>query len=211
MFDWITALIGQAGYLGIALLMFAENVFPPIPSELIMPLAGFLVHKGQLGFLPVMIAGSVGSLAGAWLWYYAAVKFGRQRVYRLIERHGRWFTMTSDDLERAEAWFERHGELAVLIGRMLPGVRTLISVPAGLTGMGQAKFLALSAVGTAGWVGVLTGAGILLGSQYERVSAWLNPVSNLLIAAFVLVYVYRLVTHKGRASTDGEEAPRSQS
>jgi membrane protein DedA with SNARE-associated domain len=144
-----------------------------------------------------MLAGVVGSLLGAWIWYFAALKFRRGRVRRLIERHGRWFTLTTDDLDRAEAWFARHGQLAVLLGRMLPGARTLISVPAGLTRMPLGLFLALSTLGTVGWVGFLTAAGMLLGSQYERVAGWVNPVSNSLFIALAVLYVYRLVTHKG--------------
>ncbi|MDW4497225.1 DedA family protein [Sulfitobacter sp. D35] len=206
MFDWIVALLQQAGYFGIAFLMFAENVFPPIPSELIMPLAGFLVHRGDLGFVPTMLAGMAGSIAGAWIWYFAAMKFKRRRVRRLISNHGRWFTMTLEDLDRAEDWFERHGRMAVLVGRLLPGVRTLISVPAGLTGMPQGTFLLLTAVGTTVWVGILTLAGMLLGSQYDLVQQWLNPVSNILFGALALIYVYRLVTHKGVVEDEGQGA-----
>jgi membrane protein DedA with SNARE-associated domain len=149
--------------------------------------------------VPTVLSGALGSLAGAWLWYFAAVRFRRRRVYRLIERHGRWLTLTTADLERAEGWFTRHGRMAVLVGRLLPGVRTLISVPAGLTGMGLATFLALTTIGTLAWVVVLTLAGMLLGSQYEAVAHWLNPVSNVLFIGLAALYGYRLLTRKGRS------------
>ncbi|ASM72936.1 MULTISPECIES: DedA family protein [Roseobacteraceae] len=197
MFDWITGLISQSGLPGIFLLMLGENMFPPIPSEVIMPLGGFLVEKGELTMPGVIIAGSLGSLLGTTLWYWAAVRLGDQRMRDLIVNYGRWLTMSEADYDRARDWFERHGNLAVLIGRMIPGVRTLISVPAGLTGMPITRFLALSLVGSVIWVALLTAAGYALGSQFALVSDWINPVSNLLFAGLAIVYVYRLFTHKG--------------
>ena len=113
MFDWITGLLDAAGYLGVAFLMFAENVFPPIPSELIMPLAGFLAYQDQMNFVGVVIAGSIGSLAGTYLYYIIARKIGHDRVRHLLEKHGRWLTMSPEDLDRASDWFDRHGNLAL--------------------------------------------------------------------------------------------------
>ncbi|MFD2739460.1 DedA family protein [Sulfitobacter aestuarii] len=197
MFDWITGLLEQGGYFATAFLMWFENIFPPVPSELVMPLAGFLVYQGKLTLIGVLLAGTFGSLLGTWLWYLAARKFGQERLRRLVEKHGRWLTISTDNLDRASDWFERHGRMAILLGRMVPGVRTLISVPAGLTGMKTAPFLLYSLIGTLIWNSGLTGLGYLLGSQYTRVAQWLNPVTNVLLAALVLIYLYRLVTHKG--------------
>ncbi|KZY02195.1 MULTISPECIES: DedA family protein [unclassified Sulfitobacter] len=198
MFDWITGLLDQFGYFGVGFLMFAENVFPPIPSELIMPLAGFLTYEGNLNFFAVLVAGSIGSLLGTGLWYLGARKIGRRRVREFIARHGRWLTITLEDLDRASDWFERHGRGAVLIGRMVPGIRTVISVPAGLTGMAVTPFLVYSLIGTLIWNLLLTGLGYALGSQYDLVQTYLNPVSNIIFAAIALLYVYRLVRGKGK-------------
>ncbi len=190
--------MADLGYFAVALLMFAENIFPPIPSEVIMPLAGYLVFEGKLTFAGVLIAGSIGSLIGTWIWYAVAARIGKDRVYHLVEKHGRWLTLSTADLDRAEGWFERHGKGAVLLGRMVPGVRTLISVPAGLTDMPLHIFFIYSLIGTAVWTALLTGAGFLLGSQFDRVAAWLNPVTNLLLGGLLVIYVYRLIRGKGK-------------
>ena len=193
MVDWITGFISSTGYLGIALLMFAENVFPPIPSELIMPFAGFVAARGELNPIGVLVAGVVGSLLGAVPWYLAGRWLGNERLKRLADRHGRWLTVSREDLERAEAWFHRYGVVSVVVGRLVPAVRTLISVPAGITRMHPIPFFAWSAVGTLAWTGFLVGAGYLLESHYERVAEWIDPFSKLVLAAIVAMYLYRLV------------------
>ena len=198
MFDWITGVLDAVGLFGVAFLMFAENVFPPIPSELIMPLAGFNAAQGEGNIVLTIIAGSIGSLAGATLWYWIGHAIGADRLKRFAARHGRWLTITPDDIDQANRWFERHGALAVLIGRLIPTVRTLISVPAGVAGMPLAKFLLWSAVGTVAWTALLALAGYFLESQYERVSEWLNPVSTAVVAIIVAIYLYRVVTYRRR-------------
>lgn len=199
MFDWLTGVVEQAGYLGLAFLMLIENVFPPIPSELIMPLGGYLAHEGRLNAAVVVLAGSVGSLAGTYLWYFGARHLDRQKIYGLIDRHGWWLTLSRQDMKSAEDWFESHQGRAVFFGRMVPGVRTLISVPAGFAGMPRWRFLVLSLAGTVIWVGLLTGAGYVLGTQYEKVSGWINPVTNVLLGAVVVYYLQRLIRGKGRS------------
>lgn len=194
MFDWIIAAIAQYGYLGIALLMFAENVFPPIPSELIMPFAGFVATRGQLDPVGVVAAGVAGSLAGAMPWYWAGRRLGRARLQRLAERHGRWLTVSADDVARAERWFDRHGAAAVLMGRLVPAIRSVISAPAGMVRMPLPRFVLWSAVGTLLWSAALTSLGWLLESQYARVADWLDPVSKAVLAAIAVSYAYRVVT-----------------
>ncbi len=135
MFDWITGIVDRTGYLGVALLMFAENLFPPVPSELIMPLAGFAAARGDLSLPLVLAAGVAGSLAGALFWYWIGRKVGADRLKRWAGRHGRWLTLSPGDVDEADAWFDRHGVKAVLLGRLIPAVRTLVSVPAGLAAM----------------------------------------------------------------------------
>lgn len=198
MLDWIIWALESTGYVGVALLMLGENVFPPIPSELIMPLAGFTAARGTLSYTGVMIAGTLGSLAGAYFWYEVGRRLGHDRLKAWCGRHGRWLTMTPGDVDHAADWFRRHGAVAVLIGRVVPGIRTLISVPAGVAGMPRLSFLAWSALGTIVWVGMLVAAGALLESQYQRVEGWVDPITTGLFVAFLLYYVYRLVTFEQR-------------
>ena len=200
MFDWITGLVEQTGYLGIALLMLAENVFPPIPSELIMPMAGFTAARGELNMVGVVVAGTAGSLAGALLWYYIGRWVGLERLKRWAAKHGRWLTISPEDVDEAAAWFNRHGGKAVLIGRLIPAVRTLISVPAGVAGMALPRFLAYSALGTALWTALLAAAGYLLEDQYQKVGDYLNPVSNVILGLIVLGYLYRVITFRRRGA-----------
>lgn len=201
MFDWITGFVEQSGYLGIALLMFLENVFPPIPSELIMPLAGYSATQGQLNIVLVIIAGSVGSLLGALLWYYVGRWLGCERVRRFAATHGRWLTITPGEVDHARDWFQRHCGKSVFIGRLVPAVRTLISIPAGIAEMPLVKFLLYSTAGTVLWTALLAAAGYLLGSQYQQVSSWVGPVSNVIVGALVIWYIYRVVTFDPQEAT----------
>jgi membrane protein DedA with SNARE-associated domain len=196
MFDWITGFVVRGGYVGVCLLMLAENVVPPIPSELIMPLAGFTAARGQLSLLLVVLAGTAGSILGAVFWYYVGRRLGSERLKRLTARHGRWLTLSPDDVDRADDWFRRHGARAVFFGRLIPTVRTLISVPAGIAGMPLPRFLAWSVLGTGLWTALLAGAGYLLQSQYERVSDYLNPVSTVVVVLIIGWYLYRVVTFR---------------
>ena len=196
MFDWITNLVAQTGYAGIALLMLAENVFPPIPSELIMPLAGFTAARGDLSLVGVLVSGTLGSLAGAVVWYEIGRRVGIDRLRHWAGRHGRWLTMSPEELDQAVAWFRAHAGLAVLVGRLIPAVRTLISVPAGVAGMGLPAFLAWTSAGTALWTAFLTGAGYLLEGGYDQVSGWLNPITNLVMVLIALGYAYRVATFR---------------
>jgi len=194
MFDWITALIDQLGLPGVALMMFLENVFPPIPSELIMPLAGFNAAQGRMGLVGVILAGTLGSLAGAVLWYLLGRAVGTARLRRLAARHGRWLTVTPGELDRADAWFDRHGGVAVFLGRLVPTVRTLISIPAGLSEMPLGRFLAWSGLGTLIWTTLLALAGYLLEDAYHRVEGWVNPVSTVVVLGIVGLYLWRVAT-----------------
>jgi membrane protein DedA with SNARE-associated domain len=198
MFDWIVGWVESGGYVAIALLMLLENVFPPIPSELIMPLAGFSAAKGSLNIVGVVAAGTVGSLAGAFFWYWIGRALGPERLKAFAGRHGRWLTLEPDEIDRARAVFDRHRASALFFGRLIPTVRTLISVPAGVNRLPLGVFAFWSTLGTGLWTALLAGAGYLLQSQYERVSEWLNPVSNAVLAALVLWYLYRVIRFKAR-------------
>lgn len=196
MFDWITGIVESAGYLGIIFLMFLENLFPPIPSEVIMPLAGFAAAQGTLNFWGVLASGIIGSLLGALPWFYLGYYFGLERVKWLAGRYGRLMTVTPSEVDAAHAWFLRYGKIAVLSGRVVPTIRTLISVPAGLARMQLPIFFFYSAIGTAVWTTLLVIAGYVLESQYERVGEYIDPATNIVIAMVVLVYLYRVVTFK---------------
>jgi membrane protein DedA with SNARE-associated domain len=191
--DWIVDIVRELGVVGIALLMFAENLFPPLPSEVIMPLAGYLSASEEVSFWGAVVAGSVGSLAGATLWYWIGRRFDRDQLCDRIERHGAWWAMTPNDVDRAVDWFKGHGRFSVLLGRLMPVVRTLISVPAGFSRMPVAWFLVLSAIGTAIWTVALAFAGRLLGQQFDQIERYIGLVSWVVIAAAVVTYVVRVV------------------
>jgi membrane protein DedA with SNARE-associated domain len=199
MLEWITNTINSLGYWGIALLMFLENLFPPIPSELIMPLAGFTASPYQpggakLNIIGVFIAGVLGSVLGALIWYYPGKLLGEQRLKDLADKHGKWLAISSRDIAKAKRWFDTQGNKAVFIGRLVPGIRTLISVPAGISNMHLLPFLFYTTLGSAAWVGLLTYSGYLLGSQYEVVDEYLAPVSKIVLGGLVLafaVWVFR--------------------
>lgn len=201
MFDWVVGIVRDGGYLGVFLLMFAENVFPPIPSEVIMPLAGFVAAGGDLDIALVILAGSLGSLAGAVFWYVIGLWLGNGRVEWAIRRFGRILTMNLDDLDKARAWFAWRAWLAVFLGRLVPTVRTLVSVPAGIAPMALAPFLFWTSLGTAIWTGLLALAGYLLEQRYVLIQDWVDPVSKVVVVLIVGFYLYRLVTYRpGRGS-----------
>lgn len=199
MFDLISGLVERSGYVGIALLMFAENLFPPIPSEVIMPVAGFAAARGDLDIFLVVLAGAIGSALGAAVWFYVGLWFGSKRLRSLAARYGRWLTISPDEVDRATAWFRRHAGLSVFMGRMVPGVRTLISVPAGVARMPKGAFALYTTLGSAIWSGALAAAGYALGENYERVSDWLNPATTAVLVLIASVYIYRVITFQKAA------------
>lgn len=196
MTDWIRSLMEEWGAGGVAVLMFLENVFPPIPSEVVLPLAGYQAAAGDLSLVLALAAGTAGSLAGVTLWYGLARWLGSRGLKRFARRHGRLLTLSADDIDRVNDWFGRHGGKAVLLGRMVPGIRTLISVPAGVCGMPVWKFLLLSGVGTAAWSAALITAGYQLGAEFEQVGKYVSPIGNLVFGVVAVWYLYRVVTWK---------------
>ena len=191
MFEWVTALIAHLGYGGVALLMFLENLVPPIPSELIMPLAGFVASQGEMRHGAALAAGTTGSFAGALLWFLAARRVGDRRLRSFVRKHGKWVTLTCRDLDQANEWFHRHGPASVFLGRLIPGVRTFISVPAGLSAMPLGTFCAYTLLGTVSWTAALLFAGHILKANYELVSDYIGFLSSAVMALFVLTLVWR--------------------
>lgn len=198
MVEWITNTMDSLGYWGIGILMFLENLFPPIPSELIMPLAGFTISQGKMEFAPAVFAGVMGTVIGALPWYYAGKILGEQRLKSLADRYGKWLTISSKDITKATGWFDRHGGKAVFFCRLVPGVRTLISLPAGISNMPILPFLLYSTIGTTLWVGLLTYAGYALGDNYELVDEYLAPVSKIVLAILIAAFVIWIVQKRRR-------------
>jgi len=196
MTEWITGLIERMGYLGIALLMFLENLFPPLPSEVIMPMAGYTASDGNLSIVGVLAAGTVGTLGGALFWFTVARKLGEERLRRWAERHGRWITLSPGDIDKLDAWFDAHSRWAVPVGHLVPGIRTLISIPAGIFGMGLTRFVLLTTLGAGAWTSALGLAGYVLGSRFDQVDRYLGPASTVIMGAILLLYLYRVVTFK---------------
>jgi membrane protein DedA with SNARE-associated domain len=196
MSDWIIRLIEQSGYLGVGFLMFLETVFPPIPSEIIMSVAGLTAAKGKMSLAGVILSGALGAMIGNLLWYLAARVIGIERFHPLINRFGRYLTIDWHEVERAKALFGKQGWAIVLFGRMLPTLRSLVSIPAGLLDMRLSTFLVFSTIGTVGWTALIAGFGYTLGSNFEDVEKIIGPLSSAVIAVVVLAYVWRLITWK---------------
>jgi membrane protein DedA with SNARE-associated domain len=196
MFEWINRIMAELGAFGVGLLMLIENIFPPIPSEVIMPLAGLAAAVEGSGFWVAVIAGSIGSLLGTGMWYWIGRRVPEHRLRSFLDRRGRWLTLDNDDLDRAKDWFDRHGRIAVFVCRLIPGIRTLISVPAGLSSMPAFSFVYCSAAGTFLWTFLLAYVGFWLGEDHERVSAYLSPVSKIVFGVILVMYLWRVVRRK---------------
>jgi membrane protein DedA with SNARE-associated domain len=199
-FDWIEGFIERTGVVGIALLMFAENLFPPIPSELIMPFAGFSAAEGKQSLVGAILAGTVGSVLGAFFWYGVGKFVGEQRVRRWAGKYGRWMTVSPKEVDRAYVFFNKHGSWAIFFGRLLPGIRTLISIPAGVADYPVLPFALYTAAGSLIWTTFLVLAGYFLRDEYVRLEAWIDPLTYVVVGALIAVYLYRVVTFKGEES-----------
>ena len=198
MTDWITGIIASAGYWGVGLLMFFETMFPPIPSEVIMPLAGVYAAQQDLTLWGVILAGTVGALVGNVLWFVLAWKLGLERFEQFLIRYGRIFTMDETEIARGRKLFADYGGAIVGVGRVIPTIRSLISVPAGLVRMEVRTFLFYTSVGTFVWTMGLAVAGYLLGTRFADIDRILGPLSTAVIGICLAVYLYRVVTWKKR-------------
>lgn len=198
MSDWIVRLIEQSGYLGIAFLMLLETVFPPIPSEVIMAIAGMHAAKGELSLPLVIASGTAGAMLGNYFWYLAARVIGIDRLKPLIQRYGRWLTVDWFEVQRAEKLFGHYGKAFVFFGRMLPTLRSLISLPAGLLRMRLSSFVIWSTLGTAGWTALLASAGYMLRQNVEQVDDFVGPVSTAIIVLIIGTYVWRVIFWRPR-------------
>ena len=192
MTDWIISFIEGTGYLGIAVLMLLENVFPPIPSELVLPFAGYVAATGKLHPAGVLLSAVTGSLLGALPWYWAGRKLGHGGLQRFAQRHGRLLTLEPQDIDRAQHWFKRHGPASVGFGRLVPAVRSVISMPAGVGRMAMPSFLLWSLVGTFFWSGLLLGVGYVLQSRYEEAQDAIEWITRGVVAFMIGAYLWRV-------------------
>ena len=198
MHEFILRAIEQGGLLGIFLLMAVENIFPPIPSEVIMGLGGVAVSRGTMDFWPLMIVGTVGSTAGNYVWYWLGDHWGRTRLEPFVNRWARWLTMEWQDVERAQGFFQRHGPWVVFVFRFTPVFRTMISLPAGLFRMGHLRFLLWTAGGALIWNIILAYAGYVLGRNFQDIDRYLGPAATICVVGAVILYLWRLATWRPR-------------
>ena len=197
----LPSLIGKAveanqliGYIAILLAMFLENLIPPIPSELIMPLAGFYIYQGQLQFAPVVIAGLIGTVLGALPWYGIGKLFNEEKIEAWLDKNGRWIGINSTELSRSRSWFNRYGYALVFWGRLVPGIRTLISVPAGVELMPLTPFLVWTTAGSLIWTLFLTITGFYLGDSYGNIEKWISPFSSIFKTIVIVIISVALIT-----------------
>ncbi|HET7410465.1 MAG TPA: DedA family protein [Paracoccaceae bacterium] len=202
--NWVTSIVESMGYAGVVLLMFFENLFPPIPSEVVMPLSGYTAAQGQLSIIGVIVAGTFGSVLGAIFWYYVARWLGEERLKRWARKHGRWITLGPSDIDKADDWFDRYGAWVVFFGRLVPTIRTLVAIPAGLFGMPLGRYLIFTTLGSAIWTGALALIGWWLGSKWSHISTWMDPFTYAVMGTVVIIYVYRVVTFE-RTERKAEE------
>lgn len=184
--SWAVSVVEKLGYGGVALLVALENLFPPIPSEVVLPLAGFVAASGDESVTGMVMAATIGSLVGAYALYGVSAAIGPTRLRRLVSRHGRWFGLTELDLDRSEQWFEKRARSVVFISRCVPLMRSLISVPAGFRRMPLLPFTLYTLGGSLIWNVALIGAGFLLGENWRRAG---QPVDILRNAVLVVIAI----------------------
>jgi membrane protein DedA with SNARE-associated domain len=205
MSDWVIRLIDGTGYAGVFFLMLLETVFPPIPSEVIMPVAGIRAANGPMSLGGVIASGTAGAMAGNLFWYLLARWIGLARFRPFIEKYGRWLTMDWGDVEKVESLFGRFGGVVVMFARVVPTIRSIVSLPAGMVRMRLHSFLIWSTIGTAAWAALLALGGYVLGQNFERIDEWVGPFSSAIVLLIVVTYLYRQATWHRRHR--GEERP----
>lgn len=207
--NWATDIVERLGYLGVAMLVALENVFPPIPSEVVLGLAGYTASRGDAWVVGMIIAATIGSVVGAWILYGFSAAVGPVRLRAIIIRYGSWIGFGESDLDRAESWFDRRSRSAVLVCRCIPLIRSLISIPAGFRRMPLGAFTLYTLIGSLVWNTVLITAGYLLADQWEKVLEFTEPFQTLvvvLIGVLVVALVIRKVVLTKRARAAGEPA-----
>ena len=199
--EWVTDVVERLGYLGVALLVLLENLFPPIPSEIILPFAGFVAAEDtepMTTLLGMIIAATIGGVVGAWILYGIGYWIGPDRMERFAVRYGKWVQLTPRDIARAEAWFDRREVLAVLVGRCIPLIRSVVSIPAGFRRMNLIRFTLYTAIGAATWNTVLITSGYLLRDNWDSVEPILSVLQYVVIAAIVGAIGWFVISRRRR-------------
>lgn len=196
MTEWIIQTVQQLGYVGIFLMLILARVLPPVPAETVIPLAGMGAANGDFNLLLVALAGGLGSAVGEMVWYLPAHLLGRERFETFLRRYGHWLTVRPEQVHQATEWFARRGGIAVMLCQPLPGLRTLISIPAGACGLRLPVFLAYAATGSTLWVLVLATTGYLVRTGFPELANYMVPGALLLFATLLFLYVIRLVRHR---------------
>lgn len=191
MFDWISSIIQQVGYPGLLFLAFIENVFPPIPSELIMPFGGYLAKKGEMNFWLVVLSGTLGATLGSLPLYYAGRAYGEKRLKSWADKYGKWLGVDGRDIDKSKKWFVQHRTISIFWCRMVPGIRSIIAIPAGLNKVPIVPFLALTFAGCFVWTLFLVTLGYFLGESFRQVEKFMGPVSKIVLGALVAWLVWR--------------------
>lgn len=206
MTEWINSVIQNLGYLGLAFLSFLETLVPPIPSEVVGPLAGLSVSQGSMTFIGALLASMIGFLAGVMPLYAIGRFVSEERLRRWTDKHGRWFGMSGEDIDKACRWFNDHGSKVVIISHLAPGIRSLISVPAGLAAMNVFKFLLYTAIGKGLWTVLMIYLGTVLGDNYEVIGRYLGPISYLIIGGIIVgIVVFVVRRRREQAAGDGRD------
>ena len=180
-------------YLAICLAMFLENIIPPIPSELIMPLGGFFVYQEKLNFYILVFWGLFGTIAGSMPWYYLGKLANERRISQFLDKRGKYLGITSNDLNKSKIWFDKYGVSLIFWGRLVPGIRTLISVPAGMELMPLKKFLIWTTLGSLIWVSLLTYAGFVFGENYQIIETYIIQIKYFVKPILILLFIYFLI------------------
>lgn len=195
---WVTDVVESFGYFGVAFMIALENLIPPIPSEVVLPLAGFLVGQGRFSFLPVVLAATIGSVVGALILYVIGSGLGESRLRYLIRKFGRFVLMDESDLDKSRDWFQRHGTKAILFGRLMPGIRSLISIPAGIVGMSLWQFVLYTTIGSLLWNATLIGLGWALGNQWGKVEGYTSILQYIVIVIVVIAALWFVWSRRDR-------------
>ncbi|MBE1487247.1 DedA family protein [Plantactinospora soyae] len=203
---WIAGVIDAMGIPGVGLLVALENVIPPVPSEIVLALAGYLAAEGRMNVFLVVLSATAGSVLGALALYWLGAALGEDRLKRWLDRIP---LVDTDDLERADRWFERYGSWAVLFGRMIPVVRSLVSIPAGADHMPLGRFLALTTLGSGLWNAIFVGLGYALGSQWQQIDRYASFFDYGLLAIFVaMIAVWVVKKRRKRLRRQGAASTR---
>ncbi|EAD2750089.1 DedA family protein [Listeria monocytogenes] len=189
---WITSIMADFGYIGIFVLIMVENLFPPIPSEIILTFGGFMTTVTSLNVVMVIIVATLGSVVGAILLYKVASYFGKEQLTKIVLKYGRILRLKESDIERAENFFLKYGSWAVLLCRMIPLIRSLISIPAGMTKMKMSKFLILTTAGSLLWNTVLIGLGAMLGESWSEIVVFMDSFSTIIYSIIAILVVVGL-------------------